>query len=132
ATRDRVERRRRLRDCLAGAAAELLPHMLGNEPLPRDDIERLADVLVDLRELAAATARAPARRRVNDAPARQLGREAPPRRRSPCEALNCYACRRGLPRILFRCGDQLLELQLHLIEKPKRAAMSRSKQRPPS
>src|SRR6516162_6409500 len=34
AARDRVERRRRLRDLLASPAAELLPHMLGYEPLP--------------------------------------------------------------------------------------------------
>jgi hypothetical protein len=36
-----VERRRRLRDRLARPAAELFPHMLGHEPLPWNDIERL-------------------------------------------------------------------------------------------
>jgi hypothetical protein len=40
-----MEGRRRLRDRLAGPAAELLPHMLGHKPLPRDDIERLGEFL---------------------------------------------------------------------------------------
>ena len=50
--------RRRLGDCLAGPAAELLAHMLGDEPLPGDDIEGFGDILADFRELAAAAARA--------------------------------------------------------------------------
>lgn len=54
----------RLRDRLAGSAAELLPHVLGHEPLPRDDIERLGDVLADLAEFAAAAAWTRGRRRV--------------------------------------------------------------------
>ena len=49
APRDRMERRRRLRDGLARPAAELLSHVLGHEPLPRHHIERLGDVLADLR-----------------------------------------------------------------------------------
>ena len=66
---DRTEGSRRLRDRLARPAAELLPHMLGHEPLPRDHVERLGDILADLGELAAATARARGRRGVDDAPA---------------------------------------------------------------
>ncbi len=46
---DRMEGGRRLRDRLAMPAAELLPHMLGHEPLPRHDIERLGHILADLR-----------------------------------------------------------------------------------
>jgi hypothetical protein len=53
---------RRLRDRLAGPAAELLPPMLGHEPLPRNDIERLGDILSDLREFAAAASRSRRRR----------------------------------------------------------------------
>jgi hypothetical protein len=51
APRDHMERGGRLRDLLAMPAAELLPHMLGHEPLPRDDVERLGDVFADLRQL---------------------------------------------------------------------------------
>jgi hypothetical protein len=43
--------------------------MLGHEPLPRHHIERLGDILPDLRELAAAAARARSGRGVDDAPA---------------------------------------------------------------
>jgi hypothetical protein len=57
AARDRMERRRRLRDRLARPAGELLAHVLGHEPSPWHHIERLGDVLADLRELATATAR---------------------------------------------------------------------------
>ena len=49
--------------------------MLGYEPLPGDDVERLGDVLADLGELAPAAARARRRRRVNNPPARQIGRK---------------------------------------------------------
>jgi len=51
-SRDRMEGRRRLADPLASPAGELLAHMLGHEPLPRHHIERLGDILADLRELA--------------------------------------------------------------------------------
>ena len=50
--RHRVEGSRRLADRLARPAGELLPHMLGHEPLPRDDVERLGDILANLGELA--------------------------------------------------------------------------------
>jgi hypothetical protein len=53
---------RRLRDRLARAAAELLPYMFDHEPLPRRHIERLGDILTDLGEIAATTARARGRR----------------------------------------------------------------------
>jgi hypothetical protein len=66
AASDHVERRRRLRDRLARPAAELLAHVLGDEPLPRDNVERLGDLLADLRELGAAAAGARCRCRMND------------------------------------------------------------------
>src|SRR5262249_17165479 len=90
---DHMERRRRLRDPFARATAELLPHMLGDEPLPWDYIERLGDVLADLRELGAAAARARCRSWMNDASARQMIRELPPRRLRSREALNLDAGR---------------------------------------
>jgi hypothetical protein len=33
---------------LAGAAATILTHMLGDEPLPGNDIERFGDILANL------------------------------------------------------------------------------------
>ena len=63
-------------DRLARAAAELLPHMLGHQPLPRHHAERLGDILADLRQLRATAAGARRRRRVNDAPARQPIRQS--------------------------------------------------------
>ena len=116
---DCVKRRRWLRDRLAGPAAELLSHMLGHEPLPRDHVERLGDVLANLAKLAAATAWTRGRRGVNDAPARQIGRKVAPCRRLPPKALHLDSARRlGLCVILTRRRGQLLELQLHLIDEP--------------
>src|SRR5580692_2219617 len=77
---DRMEGSGRLTDLLARAAAELLPYMLGHKPLPRHHIERLGDVFADLGELAAAATRTGGRRRVDDAPARQIGGKVAPRR----------------------------------------------------
>ncbi len=123
---DRVERRRRLRDRLARPAAELLPHMLGHEPLPRHDIERLGDILADLGELAAAAARARGRRGVDDAPARQIGGKVAPRRLAPREALHLDARRLGLRLILSRSRGELLELQFQLIDEPLAALGART------
>ena len=67
-----MERSRRLGDLLAGPAAELLPHMFGDEQLPRHHIQRLGDILADLREFGAATARAAGWSGMHDAPARQV------------------------------------------------------------
>ena len=129
AARDRVERRRRLRDRLAGPATELLPHMLGHEPLPGDDVERLGDILADLGELAPAAARTRRRRRVNNPSARQVGREVAPRPRAPREALHLDARRLGLRLILARRRSQFLELQFQLIDKPLAALGARTEHR---
>jgi ABC transporter substrate binding protein len=115
---DRMEGSRRLRDRLARPAAELLPHMLGHEPLPRHHIERLGDILPDLRELAAAAARARSGRGVDDAPARQIGGKVAPRRLAPREALDLDARRLRLRLVLSRVRGQLLELQFHLVDQP--------------
>jgi len=105
AARDHVEGGGRLRDRLARAAAELLPHVLGHEPLPRHDVERLGDVLADLRELGAAAARARRGGRMNDAPARQIRRKVAPCRRAPREALHVNTRRLDLSLVLGRgCG----------------------------
>jgi hypothetical protein len=91
AARDRMEGGGRLADLLASAAAELLSHVLGDEPLPRHHIERLGDILADLGKLAAAAAWARGRHRVNNAPARQIGGKVAPRRWAAREALHLDA-----------------------------------------
>jgi hypothetical protein len=126
APRDRMEGSRRLRDRLAGPAAELLPHMLGYKPLARDDIERFGDILTDLGELVGAAAPARARRRVNDPTARQIGRKVPPRRLAPGKALHLDTRRLRLRLILSRCRGQLLELQFQLIDEPLAALRART------
>src|ERR1700756_4641275 len=96
-----------------------LPHMLGHEPLPRDDVECLVDVLANLAEFAAAAAWTRGRRWVNDAPRWQIGGESWPRRRPPHEALHLHNARRpGLRLILSRRRDQLFQLQFQLIKEP--------------
>src|SRR5262249_31891391 len=113
-----MERRRRLADGLAGAAAELLPHMLGHEPLARNDIEGLGDILADLRQVRAAAARARGRRRVNDAPPRQMIGEIPPRPLAPREALDLDARRLGLRLILAGGRGGAPNLAVHLSSEP--------------
>ena len=116
AARDRMEGRRRLGDRLARPAAELLAHKFGHQPLPRHHIERLGDVFADLRQLAAAAARTAGRRRVDDAPARQVLGKVPTRRRAPREAFNPNTVRLRSRPLLRRRRRQLLELQLQLVE----------------
>ena len=126
AARDRMRGRRRLGDRLAGAAGELLAHVLDHLPLPRHELQRLGDVLAELAQRPAAAARAGRRRRIDDALARQMLGQRPARRLAPlerwhrrsCSARCRHPCRRlGLRRILFQLG----ELQLELIE--QRAAL---------
>src|SRR5208337_4976514 len=69
--RDRMRGRRRLRDALAGAAGELLAHVLDHFPLPRHELQHLGHVLADLVQKPAA-AGAGCRGRINDALARQM------------------------------------------------------------
>jgi hypothetical protein len=56
AARRDVERRRRLADRLALPAGELLAHRLDDLPLARDHLQRLGDVLAQLRQLGRAAA----------------------------------------------------------------------------
>jgi hypothetical protein len=126
-SRDHMEGRRRLRDFLARPAAELLAHVLGDEPLSRDHIERLGDVFADLRELGTAAAGARRRCRMDNPPTRQVIGKVPPRTVAPREALNLDVCGRGFGRFFpGRCG-QFLKLQLHLIDQTLAALGSRAK-----
>ncbi len=125
ATGDGVEWSRRLADLLAGPAAELLTHVLGNEHLPRHHVERLGDVLADLRELVAAAAQAAGRRGMHDAPAGQMIGEIPPRRRPPQMASHRIGpLRFGL--CLARFRDHVFELQFQLIEQALAALRARA------
>ncbi len=122
AARRDMERRRRLGDRLARPAGELLAHRLDHLPPARDHLQRLGDVLAQLRQLRRAAARAAVRRGDHDALARQMGGEGLARR-AACARTTCTVCvlRRRLLRrqfVLGRRGLQLLELQLHLLEQP--------------
>jgi len=72
AARGHMKGRSRLRDPLALPARELLAHRLDHLPLARDDLQRLGDVLAQLRQLARTAARAALRRGDDDALARQM------------------------------------------------------------
>ncbi len=127
---DRMEGRRRLSDLLAGAAAELLPHMFGDEHLTRHHVQRLGDILADLREFGAAAARAAGRRGMHDAPARQVSGEVPARP-GPREALHRDVGRLSLGRILAGRRGQFLQLQFQLIEQALAALRARAEQLAP-
>ena len=71
---DRMERRGRLRDRLAGTAGELLAHRLDHLPLPRSALQGLCHRLAQLGERSAA-ARAFGRAGDNDTLAWQMRRQ---------------------------------------------------------
>src|SRR5271156_7231016 len=80
AARRDMERRRRLGDRLAPPAGEPLPNGLDHLPLTGDNLERLRDVLAELRELRRTAAGATPRRSDHDPLARQiLGERFAPR-----------------------------------------------------
>src|SRR5208337_4220245 len=70
---------------LAGAAGELLAHVLDHFPLPRHELQHLGHVLADLVQKPAA-AGAGCRGRINDALARQMLGQRAARRPAPLEA----------------------------------------------
>ncbi len=119
-----MEGRRRLADLLTVPAGELLAHRLDHLPPPRDHLQRLGDVLAQLAQ-SIGPAAATARRRGNDHPlARQMIRKRLARRDLALERID----RRGGSRSPLRgklilCGRrrQILELQLHLRQKPNLA-----------
>ena len=95
AARRGVEGCRRLRDRLAIAARELLAHRLDHLPLPRNHLQRLGDILAQLRQLLRPTAGTARGRRDHDALAWQVLGERLARRPLAPEGL--YGLRLGLP-----------------------------------
>ena len=125
---DHMERRRRLADLLAVPARELLADMLDHLPLARDHFQRLGDRLPQLAQ--------PARRRSKG---KSVGPGTITRSRGRCSGKGLRAGRLRVNAVTVVVladrhlgGDlvlggrtlQLLELQLHLIEKPRRRAPS--------
>jgi hypothetical protein len=112
---DKLRRRRRLADLLAGAASEFLANGLDHLPLPRHHLQRLGDGLTELGEPAAA---ARTRHRTGDyhALARQRRRKGRPYRLLAGEGAHrrVLAWRGGF--VLGRARCRLLELQFQLVE----------------
>jgi len=117
--RNDMERCRRLRDRLAGPAGESLPHRLDHLPLPRDHLQRLGDVLAQLRQPGAATGRAGTRALDHHTLARQVFGKGLSGRALALETTNARRlCRGGFgsQTIFTGIGLKILELQLQLIE----------------
>jgi len=110
-----MERRRRLADLLARAASELLADGLDHLPLPRDDLERLGDVLAHLHDAVRPAARAGGRGCDHHPLARQMLRDGFASRAATFEAVDrsCRLLRGDL--VLGGGGLEFLELQLHLV-----------------
>jgi hypothetical protein len=113
---DKLRRRRRLGDLLAGPAGELLTNGLDHFPLPRHHLQGLGDGLAELGELAAAT-RANGRTGNHHALARQMRRKG----RADRLLADERAHHRGFGRrngdfVLGRARRRFLELQFQLVE----------------
>ena len=126
ASRDHVEGRGWLRDLLAGTAAELLAYMLSDKQLPRHHIQRLGDILPELRQPGAAAGWAAARSRVHDPSTRQMVREVPTCGLASRKALNLDRRAIGLGLVFAHRRGQLLELEFQLIEQTLTALRARS------
>ena len=129
AARRDVERRGRLRDRLAGPAREALAHGLDHLPAPRDHLQRLGDVLAELRQLGRPAAGAELRRRNEDPLAREMGRERFARWGMAGRQAGPRRARQGSlgGGRLFRGGRlQLFQFELHLVDEPRRALRARA------
>jgi hypothetical protein len=119
AARDRVVRRGRLRDRLAGAAGELLTHGLDHLMGARNAFQRLGNCLAELAQPAAATGTG-CRRRQHHALARQMRRERCPHRPGSRERTHrrCPWLYQGSGNLVLGDGGlDLLELHLQLVER---------------
>jgi hypothetical protein len=119
---DHMEGRGRLRDPLTFPARELLAHRLNHLPLARDHLQRLGDVLAQLRQLRRTTARTALRRRDDHALAREMIGERLARRPLALEGSYGLRPRRSLlgrQLVLRRRRLQLFERKLHLLQQPR-------------
>lgn len=116
----RMERRGRLTDLLAFPAGELLPDRLDYLPLPRNDLQRLGDVLTHLRDTIRAAAVTAGRGLDHHALTGKMFGERFACRLAARESANLGRLRRllGLDRILGGRRFQFLELQFQLIDQP--------------
>jgi hypothetical protein len=139
-----MEWRGRLADALAIAAGKLLPDVLYDLPLPRNDLERLCDILTQLGQPLAAAAGAGRRAKLAKVPAaeaagmpeegghdhslaRQMLGERLARATPAAERGDIGGLGQGLLRREFILGSrrlQLFQLQFHLIEQPRAALRS--------
>lgn len=129
AARRDVEGRGRLRDRLAGPAREALAHGLDHLPGPRDHLQRLRDVLAELRQLGRTTAGAALRGRNENPLAREMGRERLARWGMAGRQAGPQCARQGSlgGGRLFRGGRfQLFQFELHLVDEPCRALRARA------
>ena len=133
AARGDMERRRRLADRLALPAGEPLANRLDHLPLTRDDLERLGDVLPELRQFRRAAAGAALRRGDHHPLARQMLGERLSRRPFALEGFDDGRRRRALRRqlVLGRIRLGVLQLHLQLVDEPLLAFRAHAIERAP-
>ena len=130
--RRHVEGRRWLRDGFAIPAGDLLPQGLDHLPLARDHLERLGDVLAELREPCSATGRAGTRGRDDHPLARQVLGQRLAGRAAALERRNPGSCRGHEAKRFFLAGGglQFLEAEFHLVNELSAALRPRPVERP--
>ena len=122
--RCRVERRRRLADLPAIPTGELFPYRLDQLEAARDLLQRLSDVLAQLRQPQAAAAGAGGGRIDHDTLALDIlrpGLAHRPLARKGAHALGFRRRGRRGKLVLARRGHELVELKFHLLDQPRRA-----------
>src|SRR5271170_5250474 len=115
-----MKRRGWLRNRLALSAGEALADRLYHLPLARNDLERLRDILAELRKLRRTAAGAALRRCDHDPLAWQMLRERLSRRPLALEGFDGGRGRDAFRRkfVLARIRLRVLQLHLQLVEEP--------------
>ena len=128
-TRHDMERCGRLADGLAVAARDLFAHRLDDLPRSRNDLKRLGHILAELRQARAAASRTRARRRDDDALARQMLGKWLPDRPLALERRDAGGVGRsdlGGEAVLAGVGFEIFEMKLHLLEQATAALGARA------